>query len=314
MGRSLFHLTALAGLGLAMAVSADGPAGAQVFQAQQQSSAQNTLKVVNQCSFDVWLQQDNIDFAPQIVKLGPGGKYTYKINPAGDPSTMVWPKTGCNSQGQNCKVGQTRAPCPATGCMPDFNSRVEATWACVGAGCIIENANTYYDTSQVDGFTYAFKLNATGTVANPACEKVNCNLFSTANCPQHEDLSSGGRYPKYADVDLRARSPANNKVIGCFSPCEKLTAGTSAGGYGYKPEDDQAILYCCPSFGSDTKRTKEVKQACLKGPVPKTDYVNFVHKACRDRAYAWAYDDVDGNHSCSGIVDLVMQICPGGTN
>ena len=44
--------------------------------------------------------------------------------------------------------------------------------------------------------------------------------------------------------------------------------------------------------------------------MPDSDYVSFVHKACRKKAYAWAYDDVNGNHSCTGYTQLKMIVCP----
>ncbi|MEJ8573924.1 hypothetical protein [Microbaculum marinum] len=271
-------------------------------------AAKSTLKVVNQCNFKVWLQQENIDGAPELVKVGKGKSYTYKIVPQGDPSTMVWAKKGCDKNGNNCKIGQTRDPCPASGCMPDFNSRVEATWGCTGPGC--DNSVTYYDTSQVDGYTFPFLLRAKGSVDNDACVNVNCNRFSNSACPRKEDLSSNGKYPKYNKVDLRARDPQSGKVLGCFSPCEKMTAGKSAGGYGFAADDPQAILYCCPSFANNPQKTEKVKQRCLAGPVPDSDYVSFVHKACRKRAYGWAYDDVNGLHVCGGTTRLVMKVCP----
>lgn len=271
----------------------------------------NSLKVKNSCDFAVWMQQQNITGAPEIKKLKSGKSYTYAILPAGVPSARVWPKKGCDKNGQNCKIGQTLPPCPSTGCQPAIDSLVEATFACVGPGCDVTKANTFYDISQVDGYTLPFRLTAKGTETNSACVNVNCSKFSNSSCPKNEDISSNGKYPQYKSVDLRARNPSTNKVIGCFSPCEKLTAGTAVGGFGLAPDSDQAILYCCPSFKDDPQRTKQVQKACLAGPVPDTKYVNFVHKACNSRAYAWAYDDINGNLSCTGFTRLTMEICPG---
>lgn len=300
---------AFAGLALAAASPADagGSTGGYSPIAAQKV---NSLTVKNKCGYKIWMQQQNITGAPDIVKIKKGKSYTYSIDPAGVPSARVWPKVGCDGDGQNCEIGQTLPPCPAAGCQPAIDSLVEPTFACVGHGCDVSKAVTFYDISQVDGYTLPFKLKASGTVDNDACVNVNCNRFSNSACPKKADLSSDGKYPQYKKVNLKARDPATNDVIGCFSPCEKLTAGTSVGGFGYKADDDQAILYCCPSFKDDPDRTQAVKKACKKGPVPDSDYVSFVHKACRKNAYAWAYDDVNGNHSCTGYVKLKMTVCP----
>lgn len=277
------------------------------------AQANSTLTVVNQCTKTVWMQQQNIDNAPSVVKLAPGKSHTYKIVKSGDPSTRVWPKLGCDSSGNDCTVGQSVPPCPAAGCTPAMDSLVEASFACItgGSNCPVDKATTYYDVSQVDGFTLPFKVEAQGSASNPACENVSCSGFNVKKgCPSNEDLSSDGKYPALASEDLHAYSPGTKQVIGCFSPCEKLTAATVYGGLGYAATDDQALLYCCPSFENDPEKTNAVREACLAGPVPNTQYVDYVHKTCGDNAYAWAYDDANGLKSCNGTTKIKMTICP----
>lgn len=305
--------TALAIFAFVMAVAVLGPVpvSAQTGGMSVPEKAKvNSLSVKNSCKYTIWMQQQNIASAPEIVKLKSGKSYTYAIDPAGNASARVWPKKGCDKNGQNCKIGQTIPPCPAGGCQPAIDSLVEGTFACVAHGCDVSTATSFYDVSQVDGYTLPFKLTAKGTETNAACKNVNCKKFSNSNCPKNENLSSNGKYNQYKSVDLRARNVSTNKVIGCFSPCEKLTAGTASGGYGLAPDSDQAILYCCPSFKNNPAKTKKVQEACLAGPVVDTKYVNFVHKACNSRAYAWAYDDINGNLSCTGYTKLTMDVCP----
>lgn len=276
------------------------------------AQAGSSLTVVNKCTKTVWIQQQNIDNAPAVVKIASGKSHTYDIVDSGDPSTRVWPKVGCDSNGDNCTIGQSVPPCPAAGCSPAMDSLVEASFACVSGGtdCPVDSATTYYDVSQVDGFTLPFKVEATGSSPNSACQTVSCSAFNMkTGCPTNENLSSGGLYPHLASEDLHAYAPGTKQVVGCFSPCEKLTAATAYGGLGYKSTDPQALLYCCPSFTKE-KPTEIVQKACTRGPVSKTQYVKYVHKTCNDNAYAWAYDDADGLKSCNGYTNIKMTICP----
>jgi len=270
----------------------------------------NKLTVKNACTYKIWIQQLNVDNAPVVVAIKPGKSYTYKIVAKGDESTRFWPKSGCDSSGYNCTVGESQGKpkggayvCPTIGCSPPVDSKVEVNWACVGSGCDVKTAKSFYDISQVDGFTLPFTIKAAGSVSNPACEKTNCSaLDMKKGCPTSEDLSTNGQFPNLKKVDLRMRNPKTNAVIGCFSPCEKLTAATF-GGLGYAPTAAQAQYYCCPTPPISSGQ-------CNAGPVPKTGFVKTVHKACQDKAYAFAYDDADGNHACQGYTDITMTICP----
>ena len=98
-----------------------------------------------------------------------------------------WVKYGCDSKGANCLIGDSVANfnlypqtgCPASGtplclfinnniilfthtcegCMAPVDSLFEATWGCkTGSSC----APTYFDTSQVDGYTLPYRVLITG--------------------------------------------------------------------------------------------------------------------------------------------------------
>lgn len=270
----------------------------------------NRLTVKNACTTKIWIQQLNVDNAPVVVALKPGASHTYKIVAKGDESTRFWPKSGCDSTGYNCAVGESQGKpkggaytCPKAGCSPPVDSKVEVNWACVGTGCSVKSAKTFYDISQVDGFTLPFNIKASGSVNNPACENTKCAaLDMKKGCPTAENLSTNGQFPALKKVDLRMRHPTTNAVVGCFSPCEKLTA-SNFGGLGYAPGSAEAQYYCCPTPPISSGQ-------CNAGPVPKTGFVKTVHKACGDKAYAFAYDDADGNHACQGYTSITMTICP----
>lgn len=290
------------------------------------AAAGNTLTVVNQCTQTVWMQQMNINQAPPLVELAPGASYVYQIVNAGDSSTRVWPKTGCDATGNNCTIGQsapnTNNTCPSGGCAPPIDSKVEATFACVtGSGsCPVSGATTSYDGSLVDGFTLPFTITATGSAPGGNCTNVSCPTLDMVNgCPSNENLTSGGKYPNTVSlpnsvslqsVDLHAYALGTSNVIGCFSPCEKLTAAVSQGGIGLNPTDKEARAYCCPT--SSNPKLSVTPEECTAGPVSTTQYVQTIHNVCNYTSYAYAYDDANGNKSCNGYTSLTMTVCPNG--
>jgi len=102
-----------------------------------------------------------------IKHLGVGATVNYTIPAAGLPSTRFWVKYGCDSKGANCLMGDSVANfqlypqtgCPATGCTAPIDSLFEATWGCkTSSSC----APTYFDTSQVDGYTLPYRVLITG--------------------------------------------------------------------------------------------------------------------------------------------------------
>mmetsp|Transcript_29312 Transcript_29312/g.63574 ORF Transcript_29312/g.63574 Transcript_29312/m.63574 type:complete len:125 (+) Transcript_29312:325-699(+) len=112
-----------------------------------------------------------------------------------------------------------------------------------------------------------------------------------------------------SSVDLRVRNPKSGDVAGCYSPCGKLTFqnwnNTMAANH--TPGDDVAKDYCCPT-------PPESPDACRAGPVPKTEFVNLVHKKCPG-VYGYSYDDGMGLTTCTaGTKYEVTFYCPGTKN
>jgi len=265
------------------------------------SAAANKVVVKNLCSFTVWIEQLNVPNAKQVVKLAKGASYTYDLpdNKLID-ATRWWPKTGCDNNGNNCTQGQTMPPCPAQGCAPPIDSKFEATW-CAGSNC-----QTYFDISMVDGFTLPVEIQPNAPKNTiPGCTQAACPSLSTSAsvCPTREDLSTNGKYPALRNQDLRMKDPKTGKVIGCFSPCGKLTYAKAFGGFNYQPQDPQAAYYCCKGV-ADTKGT------CSKGPIQSMNYVKLIDSACKNEVYGWAYDDAHGTHTCTGPTTINFMICP----
>jgi hypothetical protein len=291
--------------GVALAIAAIDPA---------QAVQPNSLKVVNQCTFAVWIQQQKLPGAPAIVRIASGKSYTYAIALDGPLSTRFWPKKGCDASGNNCSVGQSSPPCPSKGCAPPVDSKVEISWGCLlGSSCPPgRNNETFFNLSQVDGFTLPYSVNATGTGNN--CKSASCPTMNYANgCQGPDDLSTQGNFPSFRRQSLSVVDPVTKRRIGCFSSCGKLTFAKEFGGHNLSPNSPQAAFYCCvPVNGTNPipSLNPGTPEGCRAGPVPQTKYVQFIDSACSNDAYGYAYDDAHGLKNCIGTTDLVFTICP----
>lgn len=280
----------------------------------------NSLKVVNNCPFTIWIQQDQVHQVPNtplIQQIASQDSYNYSIPLSGVQSTRFWPKTGCDGTGNNCKVGQTEPPCPGgPGCSAPVDSKIEVTWGCLGGGCGGVNDITHFDLSQVDGFTlpYSVKLNSDDT--GPDCKNAACPAMDYRNaCPTNVDLSTNGAFPDLKNQDLRVVNPNTQEVVGCFSPCGKLTFAKTWGGYNYKTNSPRAGFYCCQSIDPPNKNPipsldPGFAPGCRSGPAPNNAYIKFIENACNNQVYGYAYDDVKGNRACKGSTKLVLKLCP----
>lgn len=261
------------------------------------------LVVRNLCTATVWMEQLNVPDAPKVARIAAGRQRTYKI-PDGRTveATRWWPKTGCDKNGENCKVGQSIGPCPEGGCAPPIDSKFEATW------CVGDNCETFFNLSMVDGYTLPVSMRPKAPDnISAACKPAACPSLSTRRgvCPTDEDLSTDGAFPDLRHQDLRMRNPVSGKVTGCFSPCGKLTYAKAFGGHGFKPQDPEAAYYCC-------KGVADTPEVCGAGPVRHTSYAKLIDEACNRQVYGWAYDDANGTHTCTGDVTIVLTICPKG--
>jgi len=263
------------------------------------------LRVTNNCSYTIWIQQQNMPAStPSVVQLTAGSHYDYSVPAAGQASTRFWPKTGCDANGNNCTIGQSSNPCPTGGCPPPVDSKLEATW-----GCTLSNptqcgltpqgypiGDTYWNMSAVDGYTLPFTATVTGnTVTDGSCVNANCANLSFSQCPTTENLSVGEGgviNMNYSSVDLQVLN--SGTMIGCYSPCTALTYPTF-GGKALANTSTEAVMYCCPTPPISSSQ-------CSTGPVmlptPVT-YVTNVHSMCSNSVYAYAYDDVNGLRHCS---------------
>lgn len=274
------------------------------------------LRIINNCSYTIWIQQQNMaSGTPDIVKLISGAHQDYEIPAEGLASTRLWPKSGCDTSGNNCTIGQSSDPCPSAGCAPPVDSKIESTWGCTLSDqtqCAIDPqgdriGDTFWNASAVDGYTLPFNITQSGntiTDGSAPCENVTCASLSIDNCPTSENMSvgqGGTSFPEYASEDLKVMN-GSGQTIGCYSPCKKFNYPTY-GGLNLSETSDPPVIYCCPTPPISSEE-------CRAGPVVNTGYVTGVHTMCSNTVYGYAYDDSLGLRHCSADTKVEMTFCP----
>lgn len=109
----------------------------------------------NRCHRKIWISPlTNANGAPigNIRQLNTNAKTTYNIPDSGWGGRF-WPKTECDRNGQNCKVGQSMPPCPPKGCQAPAETKVEFFFPRSG-----QSANVWYDISLVDGYSLPMEI------------------------------------------------------------------------------------------------------------------------------------------------------------
>jgi hypothetical protein len=265
------------------------------------------LVIHNHCSYDIWMEHENLPSAiPSVFKIAAGDSFPVFIPSEGLASTRIWPKKGCDAWGNFCQIGQSHEPCSYLGCIPPVDSKLEVTWGCTLSdkskcdktpqGDLM--VNTWWDSSLTDGFTFPFQVSVSGGDDRLSCSDADCSGISLSQCPFDEDLSDEGLNLEYLSEDLLLNSDS-----GCFSPCMKLNYP----GYGGLGLDDPAStveqMYCCP--------TPPVSSSdCNNGPVSTTQYSDLVHSGCSNTVYSFPYDDSIGLRNCSSSVTLEFVVGP----
>lgn len=271
------------------------------------------LRVTNNCADPIWVAHSNNVPDAQNVKLAKGQSRDYNIPDAGLSAMRIWPKVGCDAGGSNCKIGDSSAPCPAGGCQPPVDSKFEASFAPKGGG-----AATWYNLSQVDGYTLPFKVVPRGSGSGTgSCVVSDCSNLSLDACPGDEDMSGGGAFPGFAHEDLRIRD-AQGRVIGCLSPCKKWNY-PAPWGLGKPESADPGLHLCCPTPIDPASGQCTANNACMTSgacsnsgdprSVVHTEYVSAMRSMC-PTAYSYAYDDAAGLHNCPSETGFEVTFCP----
>jgi len=302
------------------------------------------LRIINSCKTTLWLEaRYGNQGAPlpgqstTAVQALPGSYVDYTVPDTGLSGSRFWAKYGCDTNGKNCLIGDQMqywpnppGGCPSGGCTPPVDSLFEATWGCrPGSSCNSQNPTTWFDTSQVDGWTIPYKLTPVGDTSGCDCVGSSCGFkgvdastLDLKNCPSGEDLTANGAYPyvnaagkntSLSSVDLRIIN--NGQVLGCMSPCKRLNWGVP---YGLQQDEGSgsAMWMCCPTpTPNDCSPSKGciTPQACRTGPIENTQFVAAVHRMAPG-VYSYSYDDGVGLHACpAGVTKYTMEFCPVGS-
>lgn len=291
------------------------------------------LRIVNNCSMDAWLQVSGSDATTPVPGLTGTRIFTpqgtiidYNPPSGGFSSFRTWFKYGCDSSGMNCEVGDSVPYFPETDVVPPggfqipANSLFEATFGC--SGCSGSQGQTFFDTSNVDGFTYPYMLivkPVIGTSGLASCDSgiqgasgiINGGTLDTSNRQfVVNNLTNNGANPtafsntmgttvELTAVDL-AFTGSTGQILGWYSPCQQL-AGV------YAVPATVSDPYCCNGLYNTAP-------TCNAGPVNNTNYVTYVENQTDNLVYASAFSDAQGNHNCSvGSVMYEFVACPPGS-
>lgn len=242
--------------------------------------------VVNNCGYTLWMQSENApSAADEIVMIPSKHAHDYAINNTTLVTAFrVWPKTGCNSSGEECNTGQQLAPCPNNICQPPIDSLWEGTLNYDPVDPTQLGDSTSYDSSLVSGFTIPFtsRVIKASDETSATCLNADASGISLNYCPTSEDLSTPadhmtgfgayafGPFPTYDDgstppvtrtltsVNLQSTYPTTHQVEGCMSPQTVMTY-TNANGFGglnlganshvpaySAPFISPVLMYACP--------------------------------------------------------------------
>ncbi|WP_395376843.1 thaumatin family protein [Marinicella sp. W31] len=305
--RLLFLTFLLCGSGLFSSVLADN------------TSTTARLRIQSACDDPLWIfhtvgSGGGSLNAPAKVKLATKNDHVdYDIPDKGLAGVRFWPGAECDTLGNNCKIGSSGGPnltCPSEGCAPPVDSKFEGTFGCLSSvnksdcqvnpssptGATLPRTDNW-DTSMVDGFTLPYKVTVAGNCpGGPKNATIDCSDLKWSYCPKNETIGS-------SKVNLRLKYPGENKVVGCYSPCSKLTMNNWGNSPTSSPSSSAAEYYCCGGISASD---------CRSGVGATTEYVKNIHTYC-PQTYAYAYDDGTGLFGCPASKSTTYTVtfyCP----
>lgn len=132
-------------------------------------SADRTITVHNRCSQPIWIGQltnnNGAPLAGGIRHINSHGNAVFNIPDWGWAGRM-WPKIGCNDDGQACAFGQSIPPCGQHGCTPPADTKIEFYFP-----SIWNTKRIWYDISLVDGYSLPTEIIPSQTVRSIFLDK-----------------------------------------------------------------------------------------------------------------------------------------------
>lgn len=145
------------------------------------AGANRRITFVNRCNYPIWINpltsENGAPLAEGIKYFPANTQSSYNI-PSSGWAGRFWPKTGCNSEGVSCAVGQSIPPCPTGGCQPPAETKIEFFYPPIN-----DNRDLWYDISLVDGYSLPVKI--TPSRRTSSCVPTNCRV-SLNDCPTNE--------------------------------------------------------------------------------------------------------------------------------
>lgn len=89
-------------------------------------------------------------------------------------------------------------------------------------------------------------------------------------------------------------------MVSCLAPCKKWNY-PSPYGLGQDETMNDGRFFCCPTPPISP-------ETCRAGIVTTTNYVRLIGQVC-PTAYAYAYDDASGLHSCPSTASFIVNFC-----
>ena len=180
--------------------------------------AGTNIIVKNACLVDLWPAFAALKPAP--FKLGPGEQKVIPL-PNGVPGGRVWGKTGCNTQGTNCAIGDG-----PVNTLYEFATDKDGTY--------------WYDISLVDGFSaIGIKTSILGTPSGPTNgNKYRCGF------PSCLPSTSFGKCPSSVQNSKDGKPASCRNTAGSNSPTSQIFKSICPDAYSF-PADDATSMYQC---------------------------------------------------------------------
>ncbi|CAL8137481.1 unnamed protein product [Orchesella dallaii] len=170
------------------------------------------LTVRNNCPGTLYVKNEGTNSGS--FTLGSGQSRAISINRG--RSARVWAHAGCNGA-SNCDTTE------------GYVSLAEMFWD--------NNGMTWYDVSQVDGYTLPIRMEPYNPAAGGNCQTTSCNFNIDANCPNGNKVGNKGR------------------TVGCRNP------NRDSGNTDYA----RAIKRSCPGVYSWSQDDRDGMRACQPG-------------------------------------------------
>lgn len=263
--------------------------------AESSTPALHTLRVVNQCSYPIWVHTEgrvNGIFQKSTAKLEHAKTFDYMIPDSGARATLTKAYAGCDDQGNNCRIGSD-----------DVDTRFEVDWYSTKHGDMLVP-----NLSAVEGYTFPVKEDY---VENKEIKTQDCGKLSLAACPNDfYDYKGGGAFD--------ARVFRNGQIVGCY-PNKKISPRDIH--YNQFIQNDDYRYYGCPAgvdrltciqhYGADPQDSTKLS---ARTPV----FVQYLHHYGRYQGllddsckmYGYAFDDAFGSPRSDADQPITLTYCP----